>query len=183
MRDDDDTNELDPAQFRVAGTDTKGHSARVWTNVQPMHLQTIDILIQSGKFPYRSRGDLIRHALVRHIHWLEDINKPIRSVTGAVDAILTVLRDAEFRSEFSETIERVVQRAQELLSEGDLHAAQKLVLETLRNVRSMPDGYWRNKYEKAILENPTCAKLISEAPRASMNIEQADQEELDVANG
>lgn len=157
---------LDPAQFRVPSVDSKGHSTRVWASLQPMHLQTIDILCQSRKFPYRTRGDFIRHAIVRHIHWLEKMYKPVNSVTGALDAMNALLRDAEFRAEFTEYIGKLNKQIVALEREGDDPAARRLLLETLRCVESMPDGYWKDKYLATIKEDHK--KLLEDMPKASL---------------
>lgn len=156
---------LDPAQFRVSGVDSKGHTTRVWASTQPMHKQTLDIIVQSKKFPYRTTGDLIRHALVRHIHWLEKIHKPLSSVTGALDAMNALLRDAEFRAEFTEYLGRLNKQIKEMVAEGDVPAARRLLLETLRCVDTMPEGYWRDKYIAAIREQHK--DLLENMPKAS----------------
>lgn len=157
---------LDPAQFRVSGTDSKGHTSRIWVNLQPMHVQTIDILTQSGKFPYRTRGDFLRHSVMKHIHWLERIHQPLNSITGALDAMNALLRDAEFRMEFTEYIARLTKQIEALVDEGDITAARKLLLETLRHVESMPEGYWRDKYSKTIRDKNK--RLLEEMPTASL---------------
>lgn len=168
--------DLDPAQFRVSGTDTKGHYDRVWVNLQPMHVQTLDILSKSGKFPYRNRGDIMRHALVRHIHWLERIHKPVNSVTGALDAMNALLRDAEFRQEFTEYLTKLNKQIEAFVDEGDVPAARKLLLETLRHVETMPEGYWKTKYQKSITEKHK--RLLEDLPRASLfRIGGSDEEE------
>ena len=157
---------LDPAQFRVSGTDTKGHTQRIWVNVQPMHAQMLDVMAQSGKFPYRNRGDLLRHALVRHFHWLERIHKPINSVTGALDAMNALLRENEFRMEFKDYVTRLTKQVEALVDEGDDAAARKLLLETLRHIESMPDGYWKDKYTREVRSKNR--RLLENMPKASL---------------
>lgn len=158
--------DLDPAQFRVSGTDTKGHTDRIWINFQPMHVQTMDILARCGKFPFRNRGDLLRHAAVREFHWLERIHKPVNSVTGALDAMNALLRDAEFRQEFTEYLGKLNKQIEAFQDEGDVPAARKLLLETLRHVETMPEGYWKTKYQTAIKEKHK--RILDDLPRASL---------------
>jgi hypothetical protein len=143
---------LDANQFRVSGSDSKGHFQRIWVNFQPMHVHMADVLSGSGKFPYRNRGDLIRHGVVRHFHWLEKIHRPVNSVTGALDAMNAVLREAEFRLEFETFINKMVKMVDDLVEAGDGTAARKLVLEVLRKVQDMPEGYWKDKYIKTIYD-------------------------------
>uniref|UniRef100_A0A6M3XWQ3 Uncharacterized protein n=1 Tax=viral metagenome TaxID=1070528 RepID=A0A6M3XWQ3_9ZZZZ len=158
--------DLDPAQFRISATDTKGHTARKWYNIQPMHSQMMAVLMEAKKFPYRTIGEFTRHAIVRHIHWLESIHQPIKSVTGALDASNAVLRDMEFRSEFKYFIEKLDKQVNILVDEGDIGAARKLVLEVLRHIEDMPEGYWRDKYLGQIRKGH--AKLLEGAPKASL---------------
>jgi hypothetical protein len=173
--------DLDPAQFRVSGTDTKGHTERIWINFQPMHVQTMDILSKNGKFPFRNRGDLVRHAVVREFHWLERIHKPVNSVTGALDAMNALLRDAEFRQEFTEYLGKLNKQIEAFVDEGDVPAARKLLLETLRHVETMPEGYWKTKYQKAITEKHK--RLLEDLPKASLFRVGDETEDEEAANG
>ena len=158
--------DLDSAQFRISATDTKGHTVRKWFNIQPMYAQMMDVILESKKFPLRTTGDFVRHAIVRYIHWLESIHKPMKSVTGALDASNAVLRDIEFRAEFKHFIEKLDKQVDILVDEGDIGAARKLVLEVLRNIEDMPDGYWRDKYLFQIRKGQE--KLLLGAPKASL---------------
>lgn len=145
--------ELDASQFRVPGTDIRGHTKRIWTNFQPMHVHMMDVLsVPGGKFPYRNRGDFLRHAAVRHFHYLERIDKPLNSMTGAMDAMNTVLREAEFRHEYDNFINKMMKVINDLVDAGDELQAKKVVLEILREVGTMPDGYWKEKYYKSITD-------------------------------
>ena len=160
--------ELDPAQFRVSGTDSKGHFQRVWVNLQPMHVHMADVLSSNTqRFPYRNRGDLIRHALIRHFHYLERIEKPVNSVTGALDAMNSVLRESEFRLEFENFITKMIKLIEELVDAGDEMAARKLVLDVLRKVQTMPEGYWKEKYYKTITDKTK--RLLDEIPKAEVH--------------
>jgi len=62
--------DLKPESFRVGGSDAKGHNVRMFFRTQPGHGHQCDSIIQSKIFPYRRKGDLLRHALHRHLQWL-----------------------------------------------------------------------------------------------------------------
>jgi len=161
--------ELDPAQFRVSGTDIKGHTKRIWTNLQPMHVHMMDVLSNpGGKFPYRNRGDFNRHAIVRHLHFLERIHQPVNSITGALDAMNAVLREAEFRLEFETFINKMVKLINDLVDAGDTLAARTLVLDIVHKVNTMPEGFWKDKYFKTIVEK---TKRVLDG----IQLEEADQ--------
>jgi len=158
---------LDPAQFRVSGTDTKGHYQKVWVNLQPMHVHMIDVhSSDSTKIPYRNRGDFLRHSIVRHLHWIERIARPVNSVTGAADAISAIMREIEFRMEFENGLQKLSKIVNELVDRGDEVEAQRLVLDVLREVNKMPEGYWKSKYRAVI--NEKNKKLLDSIPMATV---------------
>jgi len=82
-------NSLDHTVFQVPASDTKGHNTKLWFRLQPGHAQMIDRVVSSRKFPYRSQGDLLRHAILRHMHFLDAL-APVPSVLAQVDAIIEV---------------------------------------------------------------------------------------------
>lgn len=156
---------IDPSSFRVSSTDTKGHSQRMWFKCQPGHAAMIDAVVQSNKFPYRTKGDLLRHALVRHLRWLENL-QPIPSITGMVDAILTILRDDEFYSDYKHVLETLSNRINMHKGQGELGEARRILYEVLHNIKRMPDTFWRDKYLAAIDRDH--GDLIKNAPKASL---------------
>jgi hypothetical protein len=156
---------LDPASFRVPAKDGKGHDERIWVRIQPGHIQAMEAFVQSRKFPYRSIPELVRHAIFRHLHWLNNLG-PVRSVTGAVDAILALLREDEFMAEFKQVLETMDARVYLHLNQGETNQARRIVLETLRHVKDMPEGFWKDKYVKTIEEK--FSQLLKDAPKASL---------------
>ena len=88
--------------FLVPASDVRGHSARLQFRVHPGHAQQIDSVVAAKHFPYRSRGDLYRHALTRHLKWLEAIGADgIPSVIQHVEVIMEIVRAEEFRNELT----------------------------------------------------------------------------------
>ena len=165
---------LDPNSFRVPAKDAKGHDERVWIRVQPGHAQAMEAFVQSKKFPYRSIPDLIRHAILRHLHWLNSVG-PVKSVTGAVDAMLSILREDEFMSEFKQVLETLDARIYSHINQGEESQARRLVLEMLRHIKNMPAGFWRTKYLKNI--EGKYGHLLKDMPKASILSFDSSEEE------
>jgi hypothetical protein len=131
-----------------------------------MHAQTIDVLAQCGKFPYRNRGDLVRHALIRHLHWLERIHKPINSVTGALDAMNALLRENEFHLEMREFFNALAKQIDDLMKHQEQPAARRLLLRTIRSIEGMPDSYWKDRYLTTLQTQHR--DLLATMPKASL---------------
>lgn len=140
---------FNPEDFRVPANDTHGHSEREWFRVQPGHDRQIDTIVGSRAFPYRSKGDLIRHAVVRHLDWLETL-APIPSVTRQVDAIIQIVREEEFHADFNEVFELLSERVGRYLAQGNVDQARSLVSRVHADIDRMPHGVWRDQYLREI---------------------------------
>ena len=136
---------FNPEDFRVPANDTQGHSEREWFRIQPGHDRQIDTIVGGRVFPYRSKGDLIRHAVVRHLIWLETL-APIPSVTKQVDAIIEIVREEEFNSDFKDVFERLSERVGGYMAQGQVSQARSLVSRVRDNIDRMPPGLWRDQY-------------------------------------
>ncbi len=135
-------------EFRVPGKDTQGHSSRVWCTVQPDHERLVDIIVQSRRFPYRTKGDLYRHAIDRHVKWLETLGgEGISSIYQTVDVILDVMREEERHADFRAVFDPLATRIANYLSQGQIDMAASLAARINSHIEAMPDGMWKEKYQ------------------------------------
>ena len=136
-----------PEEFHVPASDMKGHSVQQYFRVQPGHSIQIDNTVRSRKFPYRNKGDFLRHAIMRHLKWLAGMDS-VNSVTTQVDAIIEVLRDDAFQVEFADLFIRLGDRIAYHLGSGDggIVEARRLLEVVGGHLDSMPDGYWKKKH-------------------------------------
>ena len=134
-----------PEDFRVPANDTLGHSERAWFRIQPGHDRQLDTVATSKLFPYRSKGDIIRHAVKRHLDWLETL-APVPSVTAQVDAVLEIMREEEYNEDFKEVFERMGERIGRYMGNGQVDQARSLVSRVQSTIDRMPEGGWRDQY-------------------------------------
>ena len=127
--------------------------------------RVVEQTIQSGKFPYRTKGDLLRHALSRHVKWLETL-APMKSVTAEVDAIMEIMRDEEFYNDFVLVFDKLGERVSNHMSGGSDGEARRLLLVTLKHIDSMPEGHWKKKYQREV-ENKY-GHILKSAPKAKL---------------
>lgn len=134
-------------EFHVPASDMKGHSVQQYFRVQPGHSIQIDNTVRSRKFPYRNKGDFLRHAIMRHLKWLSSLDT-VNSVTTQVDAIIEVLRDDKFQVEFNDLFIRLGDRIAYHLGSGDggMVEARRILEVVEGHLDSMPDGYWKGKH-------------------------------------
>lgn len=139
----------DQAEFRIPASDTKGHSARQWFRCIPSMARQVEQIVQAKQFPYRTKGDLLRHALHQHMRWLASL-EPLKTVSGQVDAILEIMRDEEMNKDFSLVFARLEERISSYVEDGDNREAARLVLIVQSHIKEMPSGFWKDKYQKKV---------------------------------
>ena len=137
--------------WRVPASDQKGHSERLWFRCQPSLAAMCDQVVASRKFPYRTKGDLLRHALNSHLKWLQTQGASC-SVAGQVDTVMEVLRDEEYHADFLAVFDKLSERVAAHLAVGAQEEAARLIKVVQKHVASMPEGYWRDRYERTLRE-------------------------------
>jgi hypothetical protein len=146
-----DENEVNGDGFNVPASDAKGHSERLWVRCQPQVLGQIERVMSSKVFPYRTRGDLIRHALIRHLKWLDSQEGVrIKSVMAEVDVINEILREEQSKRETEDVVNRMSDTVSMFLSRGASQEAKRLVVTVLNQINNMPEGYWRESCRQAV---------------------------------
>lgn len=137
---------INPEEFRIPASDTQGHTARANFRLQPGHDRELEALCGPNSwFPYRTKGDVIRHAIQRHLTWLETL-APLPSVTKQVDAIIELVREEEFQAEYNQVFDAIAPRISTLISNGQVEQARSLVVRIERLMQEMPEGYWKNQH-------------------------------------
>ena len=133
------------SEFAQPSNDGHGHSAPSRVNFLPGHLAEIENIIASKRWPYRSSHDLIRHAVARHLKWL-NVLYPSPTVLSQIEALLEVLREEQFLVDF----DQVFTQAQALVARhvaARQNEMAKALLERLREqIEGMPEGMWKERY-------------------------------------
>lgn len=158
-------NSFDASDFRVPASDSKGHSVPKSFRVMPILSHAISVMMTSKAFPYKTEAELIRHAIMRHLHWLEKIGD-VKSVTGQVEAANVVLREELLFEEYQETFTSLRGRVINLISRGDNQEARRIVMRMRSYFNDMPEGYWKTQYEKQLKE---WDYLFDNAPKVGLS--------------
>lgn len=142
---------LDPSKFRVPASDAKGHSVPRSVRMQPVLWSAIRTIVNSHVFPYKDSSEFIRHAIVRHIHWLESIGD-IPSVSRQVEAANEVLKEDLMNEEYEELFVSLRNRITSYRMKNHLQEARKLITKMRVLFDEMPEGYWRDQYRQQLKE-------------------------------
>jgi hypothetical protein len=135
----------DPADFIIPAQDSKGHSERIYASIQPGHSRQLDILLQSRRFPFRTRGDIIRWGVKEAIAKLEQM-EDVPSVSAQVDVITNLMREEQFHAEYEATFDQmggVIARHMANQAYGEV---RRVIAQVRAAIDKMPDGYWKDRY-------------------------------------
>lgn len=145
-------NSYNADEFRVPGSDTQGNTERIQCRVIPGEYFQMLYLYQSKRFPYRSLGDLFRHAVYRHVRYLSGLELDVKSVTRQVDAMIEVLVQEEFQQDFMNMFIRTEAVIAKYTAVGANGEARRVLASLVDHMDGMPSGYWQVRYRKELVE-------------------------------
>ena len=137
--------QYDPADFLVAPADAKGVSYRLTFRVPPDMEKAIDQIISSHKFPFTTRGEVLRWTTLQGIKALEKM-EAITSVSKRVDILTTLLNEEAGHSEFLAIFNHLEEGVAKYLADQAIEQATRVVALAKHQFEAMPDGYWRGRY-------------------------------------
>ena len=138
---------IDPEEFIVPAQDDHGHSAREWVRIQPALEADMDQLLASKSFPYRTKADLLRHAVYRHIRWLHRVKEDVpKHLFVAFEAILEVLRNEEHNQRNEHVFEKLRHTMEAYLSHGDTGEAKRTHAIIRSKLQGVQDSAWRRRF-------------------------------------
>lgn len=143
-----DAGQYRPEDFIVPAADEKGHSERQWFRVQPGIDRQLDKIVQGRKFPFRTKGDIIRWSVMLGLQVLESLEPGIPSVLRQVDLIAELVREDQFQQEFENTFQSVSGRVNAHMANGSDGEARKMIARVKSAIDGMPDGAWKIKYQE-----------------------------------
>lgn len=141
------TDNIDEKDFHVPASDAKGHSTRIWARLSPDLDRQLATVFESKNFPYKSQGDLVRHAIVRHLAWLETISPlPLPSHLRRIEAVNELLREEESASDFEGIFHRLQIQVNGFVGSQNLVQAQSLISRVRHQITEMPESEWKQRY-------------------------------------
>ena len=138
----------DAGDFLISASDADGQSVRLDARIQPKYLHQVDHIIQSRNWPYSTRADLVRHAVHRHLLWMEEEfgEEGLPSVVAQLEVINTTLAEEQQNMRLISSLRDLKQLVDTHAANGDVGAARSLVSRTEHSAHRMPEGFFRDKY-------------------------------------
>ena len=139
-----------PEAFIVPGQDQNGNSIREWCRVVPMLDRAMDVIFASRKFPFKSKGDLMRWCIKVGVERLDEMEPVCGSVLVQVDAMMSILRDEELNHAFMTVFNTMSQTVGMHVQAQAIGEARRVVTMMRTQIGKMEDGYWKKRYMKEL---------------------------------
>lgn len=132
-------------EWFTPGHNEKGQSIRFTLRMPPEMERAVDVLLQTRRFPYKTQGDLIRHAVYRHLFLLHRLESEAdRHILVVIDGILEQLRDDEMRQRVVEMFSLTESRIKYHQSQGNFDECVRLALSELSRLEASQPGHTRD---------------------------------------
>jgi hypothetical protein len=138
-------------EYILPAKDGKGQAARLQCRALPEIGRLVADIVASRKYPFRVQGDLVRFAVVTIAKRLA-VAGGLKSVMAQADMISATLQDHEYQMGFAENFEGMKKVTQRYMDRGATHKARELITNIRTQISRMPDGYWRDTYEKELMD-------------------------------
>lgn len=136
----------------VPSHDQHGHSEREVFRLSESMQRVLQIIIQSGKTPYRTRGDLIRDAIQRHLAKLEEVLPRLgKHFMVGLRLSQQLLQDEAYREELERLFERMENNIQFHLRRGETGEATKQAALQWSQFSAVGDSPWKRNYVERFL--------------------------------
>jgi hypothetical protein len=127
-----------------------GQSVRLWARVTPEMERAIQVCVSSGKFPYCTPDDLIRHAVYRHLYWLHQLESVQKHALLALESLSALYRDDTYRVQVAERVEAMLRHCMEHLERGFVGEAARLAQDVRAIVDSVPTSLRRQQLDEML---------------------------------
>ena len=140
--------EYDPEEFIVPSGDDRGHSIREYIRCPPGWERDMEIIIECRKFPYQTKSDLIRHAILRHLAWLHRIAEDMpKSYFSSLMVQRRVMQEHKFQADTEQTFKALGDMIELYVSRSDFKQARKMVSSCLDSLRSVAECGWKTRFQ------------------------------------
>ena len=123
----------------VPAANKYGASSTLSCKVMNEMAAEIQALVQSGRFPFRTNSDLMRHALDSTIRTLNDSEPGIIN-RDATELMMEIVTRERRYNELNSTVEEAVKLMGEAVAQGRMQDAKRIFQQTFSVISDMPEG-------------------------------------------
>jgi hypothetical protein len=143
-----------------AGTDRQGHSARVWGHVTPTTKGLIETLVASKVCPaFKSQSEVVRAGVWFVVQmlgfWKSGQVDQVESLVVRHCIIESMIVEEQNQIDFEKTFNDLRTVINHHIGKGHYDHAKKFILNIQAQIDLMPEGHWKEQYNKKMIEFDT----------------------------
>lgn len=166
-------------EFWVPAHDSKGHTERIQIRLQPELAGRVQKILACKIWPYENTQEIVRHAIKRHMDWLEHEQPKCGNLMAQINAMNLQLYEEEQHQVMQATYDRMRKTfAENDRIGGAVARARNLAIacDMRDRIQRIEDKYWRSVWESKFAEEYN--EVLDKAPAVEpMQIEEWDEEE------
>lgn len=138
---------FNPASGGGGGGDTESLSSSQSFRCTPLADRQLEIFLNSKRFPYYvTKGDMLRHALHRHLIFLSRLAPELPSMLPAIESIKETQRHQYDMAVFEDQFAAIEKTIGMLASRGQWDQARQMVTKIYQDAKRIEDEHWRDYY-------------------------------------
>lgn len=137
----------DYESWLIPGRDEKGGYIRETVGLPPAMDRLLDSVVASHYFPYVTKSDVVRHALLMHMRFLRRVRPQVPKIylISVLESVRDLVNDDDFRARQEQIYSDIDARIQYYLSRGDTGDAIRLLVGVKSRLNSLPDSGWKRR--------------------------------------
>lgn len=130
----------DAAEWMNPSQNSHGQSVKIAARVMPEIERFFAFVVSTQTFPYKTVEDIIRHAVNRHVGWLDAQGSSGKHFVQAMKSITNITREEEIRSEVEESLSQNKKLIQGMAERGHIKEANKIASRVLDSIDAINPG-------------------------------------------
>lgn len=146
--------EFPASEYMVPATDSRGHSVSLNTSVPPEMKRSLDVILGSQKFPFRTLADLVRYCVstgsVALAKKANDGHYPRSFVV--MNTWIAEMSEEIAIMEMANRVTYLKKGLKDLVEKRHFDAAERILISIERSIAELDDPYWAPRIQKEVLK-------------------------------
>lgn len=133
-------------EFLLPGTDAAGHSKTFGFDCPPGYSNEVSTVLASKRFPYKTSGQLMRHALHRHLVWLTKLEGDLPNDLELLESAGQMIAHQELLLDQVRVMNQLSDVVVALLAQPGLRGeAVRMVWDFREKMQKLDEPAWRER--------------------------------------
>lgn len=135
----------DGSQWYVPESGEDGQSVTLTVRISPSLATAVQVLMDSGKFPYLTKSDLFRHALDTHVLWLYNLGITVpKDALAAHQLINQTTRKTKESVTLTKSVDTLESEIREQVTQGNITQARQTIGVLISRLADFSNSHWKD---------------------------------------